>query len=221
MTALFNIQFLCYHISMIIYKATNKINGKAYIGQTRTTLSQRKREHKCHKSKKNGAFYNAIKKHGWHNFKWQIVFKAKNIDDLNCKEQIAIQEHNTLAPNGYNLTTGGGNNKVTDEVRQKLSDKAKRQFASKQARKKLSEQAKKQWADPVMRAKMRAGWDAKKDIIIKKNTGRKHTAEARKKMSLAMRGNTNGAGNKNRQFSAETKLKMSISAKKRWSKYNV
>ena len=54
----------------IIYKVTNKINGKIYIGQTIRTLKQRK---ECHigestRNRKNTVFYRAIRKHKKNNF---------------------------------------------------------------------------------------------------------------------------------------------------------
>ena len=45
---------------MIIYKITNKINGKVYIGQTVNSLQQRWREHRNARDK--NLFHNAIRK---------------------------------------------------------------------------------------------------------------------------------------------------------------
>ena len=58
----------------VIYKATNLINGKSYIGQT-NNFNRRKREHKRYglhpdknKTNKTSYFYSAIFKYGFESF---------------------------------------------------------------------------------------------------------------------------------------------------------
>lgn len=53
---------------MIIYKATNKINGKVYIGQSHKSLEERMRRHKNDSIRQDSYFYRAIRKYGWENF---------------------------------------------------------------------------------------------------------------------------------------------------------
>ena len=91
-----------------IYKITNKVNGKSYIGQTRYTIEFRWRQH-LHK-KDNTYFHNAIKKYGVDNF---IVEKLEecNIEDLNEREIYYIAKYNTFK-DGYNLTIGGDGNRT-------------------------------------------------------------------------------------------------------------
>ena len=90
---------------MIIYKYTNKINGKQYIGQTIRGFDLRHYEHiRGDKS----YFDRAINKYGIENFEWEILYVASNTEELNEKEIELIQKHNTLKPNGYNVTLGGG-----------------------------------------------------------------------------------------------------------------
>lgn len=92
----------------IIYKITNKVNGKSYIGQTRYTIEFRWRQH-IHK-KDNTYFHNAIKKYGVDNF---IVEKLEecNIEDLNEREIYYIAKYNTFK-DGYNSTIGGDGNRT-------------------------------------------------------------------------------------------------------------
>lgn len=49
---------------MLIYKATNNINGKIYIGQTTKTLEERKKYHKRDSKRIDNLFYRAIRKCG-------------------------------------------------------------------------------------------------------------------------------------------------------------
>jgi len=60
---------------MIIYKATNKINGKCYIGQTVKTLARRKCDHLCRlrKGDRDHKFYLALRKYGQENFEWETL----------------------------------------------------------------------------------------------------------------------------------------------------
>lgn len=91
----------------IIYKVTNKVNGKSYIGQTRYTLEFRWRQH-LHK-KDNVYFHNAIKKYGAENFSLEVLEEC-DVDKLNSREIFYIAKYNTFE-NGYNLTLGGDGNR--------------------------------------------------------------------------------------------------------------
>ena len=96
---------------MLIYKATNKITNKSYIGQTIKKLDQRKSEHK-HRAffeNSNTKFYNAIKKYGWYNFTWEILEESNewSKEELDEKEIYYIQLYDTIN-NGYNILIGGG-----------------------------------------------------------------------------------------------------------------
>jgi transposase-like protein len=90
----------------IIYKITNKVNGKSYIGQTRFTLEFRWRQH-LHK-KDNTYFHNAIRKYGAENFTKEILEEC-DVDKLNSREIFYIAKYNTFKE-GYNLTIGGEGN---------------------------------------------------------------------------------------------------------------
>jgi group I intron endonuclease len=92
---------------MVIYKITNKINGKIYIG----------------KSTKNDDDYmgsgisilRAIKKYGIENFYKEIIEQCHNIDDLNEKECFWIKHYKSIDRKvGYNIAEGGngGNTRI-------------------------------------------------------------------------------------------------------------
>ena len=91
----------------IIYKITNKVNGKSYIGQTRYSLEFRWRQH-IHK-KDNTYFHNAIKKYGVENFSIEILEECE-VSKLNEREIFYIAKLNTFKE-GYNLTIGGDGNR--------------------------------------------------------------------------------------------------------------
>ena len=93
---------------MIIYKLTNKINGKVYIGQTVRTLEERIKEHTSHNKT---AISKAIRKYGINNFEIEIIEKCKTVKELNSREKYWIKKYNSFSETGYNLCEGGENTK--------------------------------------------------------------------------------------------------------------
>lgn len=111
----------------IIYKVTNLINNKIYIGKTITTLDNRRKNHLyCAKSQKT-YFYNSLIKYGFNNFKWEVIFDSFYIEYLNEAEKYFISYYNSKLPNEYNMTDGGDgapygdlNPSKREDVRKKL-----------------------------------------------------------------------------------------------------
>lgn len=91
---------------MIIYKITNRVNGKVYIGQTVRTLEARWRRH-CTNTSGCTAIHEAIQKYGKENFSVEQIDVASDREELNKKEIYWIQHYDCIAPKGYNLTFGG------------------------------------------------------------------------------------------------------------------
>lgn len=115
--------------SGIIYKITNKINGKTYIGQTIDKPRVRFSRH-CTK-KTNSAIHLAILKYGKENFKFEVIYSAFTMNDLNVMEEFFIKYYRSLAPTGYNLISGGKNHRRSKEMKKRQSDKMKgRKFHS-------------------------------------------------------------------------------------------
>ena len=107
-----------------IYKFTNKINGKVYIGKT-NDVERRKIEHLSKsKTDENNHFYNAIKKYGLDNFDLETVAECEDEDLAYTMESDYIaqyQSNDKLL--GYNSTTGGeGLRGITEETRKKMSE---------------------------------------------------------------------------------------------------
>jgi len=113
----------------VVYKITNLINGKIYIGQTISDLRHRFAQHKCGSggdSKTSIRLYNAIKKYGKENFIIEALYSAFDSESLNKAEVLLIAAHNSTNPDfGYNIQTGGGNTNIgrkwSEESKRKMS----------------------------------------------------------------------------------------------------
>ena len=107
---------------MIVYKLTNSVNGKAYVGQTTRSMKERWCNHcSSSKLKHRSALKAAIDKYGKNSFSIEIIDTASSLNELNEKEIKWIKELNTISPNGYNLDGGGNNKNVHPATRKKLS----------------------------------------------------------------------------------------------------
>lgn len=107
-----------------IYCHLNKINGKRYIGQTKTSVQKRWGHNGyeyTHKSP-NSLFAKAINKYGWDNFEHQILFENLTKEEANQKEIELIAFYKSNNKNyGYNLTAGGNSNTLNDEQKEQRS----------------------------------------------------------------------------------------------------
>ena len=94
----------------LIYKVTNLINNKIYIGQT-NNFKKRKIEHeKCYK-KDDCYFHRALECYGKQNFKWEIIEKNLTKKEADEKERKYIKYFKSYYrykhSKGYNMTKGG------------------------------------------------------------------------------------------------------------------
>ena len=93
-----------------IYKITNKINNKIYVGQSIDIIERWKQHgYKAFNSNErayNSAIHLAFRKYGIENFSLEVLEECK-IDELDKKEREWIEKLNSLAPNGYNMLPGG------------------------------------------------------------------------------------------------------------------
>ncbi len=110
--------------NLLIYRITNVVNGKVYIGQTSQGLRQRQREHICrfNLGERDHKIYMAMRKYGLKNFEFEALcntFTQEFLDDL---EIYFIAKYDSFN-NGYNMTIGGDS--VSKETRKKISEAMK------------------------------------------------------------------------------------------------
>ena len=98
---------------MIVYLATNTVNGKVYVGKTVRTLSHAKARH--HQRAKfiwkygvYSRFYTALRKYGFEAFEWRVIYEGLSDSDIQAHERLFIAQFNsTDKKHGYNMTPGG------------------------------------------------------------------------------------------------------------------
>lgn len=109
-----------------IYKITNKLNGKAYVGQS-NDIERRFKEHQQKGESSRIPLDVAIQKYGKDNFTYEILEECQ-LNELNQKEKYWISTLNTIE-NGYNCSEGGdqqsvgennGRSKITEEQVKKI-----------------------------------------------------------------------------------------------------
>lgn len=157
-----------------IYKTTNLINNKIYIGQHVS-------EHFDTKYKGSGTILaKAIKKYGWNNFICEILCECSNMEELNIKEMEFIAKYDsTNLEIGYNIKYGGANSPCPESIKRKISETQKLNPNRSMLGRKHSEATKKQMSEA--------------------SKGRAKSKEACEHMSIAKMGNKNNHQcNKNR-----------------------
>jgi len=97
-----------------IYKITNKLNNKVYIGQS-VNIKQRFKDHKSKQKRNrepNSHLYNSIEKYGLENFSFEVLEECE-YTELNNRETFYINSHNSQdSSKGYNKTKGGDSHSV-------------------------------------------------------------------------------------------------------------
>lgn len=115
---------------MYIYKITNKVNGKVYIGQSIRPIEQRFQRHinDAVNNILDTHFARAIRKYGKENFYIELVETCDNQTELNLREQYWIRKYDSIN-NGYNETNAtskcGGNTYMskTESEMKEISEK--------------------------------------------------------------------------------------------------
>lgn len=208
----------------IIYKITNLINGKVYIGQTIQGFNKRykargsdiERVYKSNKRLKDANkrycrhLFNAINKYGFEAFEVIKIFDvAFSKEELDIKEKHYIKQYNSNNGNfGYNITSGGEGfmgydiwkNKTQDEIEQwKRKISISRTGNPKVCGKNNPMYGRPWWNENTPQEKI----DEWKDNIRKANSGennyfygKHHTEETKRKISEKNKEKSKGLKNK-------------------------
>lgn len=170
---------------MIIYKITNKLDEKVYIGQTVQTMESRLKAH--YKNPKNTYIKNALLKYGLDNFEIEQIDSAISMDELNNKEEFWIAFYDACnRDKGYNRTHGGKNARRSEQTRKQMSESRKgkkvdREVVERQRQKligvKHSPERKANISKSLMGKKRGPMPDEVKEKIRLAHTGKKRTPE--------------------------------------------
>lgn len=188
-----------------IYKITNLLNGKIYIGS--------------HKTKEVNDQYmgsgkylrRSIEKNGIENFKKEILFVFDNPDEMYAKEAELVNEDFLANENTYNLKVGGfgGWDYLNDKT------KFNNPTHSKEHAKRMSDAGREKYIEVMEKLRADSVWVTKfskicqeaqllrysKDNPVYGFLGKKHTTEA--KLKISQKNKINQKGEKNSQYGKE------------------
>ena len=163
----------------VIYKVTNKINNKVYIGQTVRSFDRRKTEHLRQAKNKHRScayFHSALLKYGFDSFVWEVIFESDCQVELDSKEIEFISYYNSYGDGGYNLCLGGSNNN---------GYKRSEQTVEKMRNFKHSEKTKEEARQRMLGTKVK---EETKEKLRQINLGKKHSEKTKEKMSISNKG---------------------------------
>ena len=102
-----------------IYKITNKINNRFYIGKTIGTIEKRWQEHlyDMEHNRDNSILHNAMRKYGVDNFSIEVIESNIPEQQLDSKEKEYIEHLKSHKKYGnYNITDGGNGGVVSSKI---------------------------------------------------------------------------------------------------------
>lgn len=198
---------------MVIYKTTNLINGKFYIGQD---------------TNNNPRYFGsgvkiklAIKKYGKENFTKEILQYCYNQEELNEREKYWIKQTNAIEI-GYNLAEGGfGCSNMSDEIKKKISNAKKgvKLNISEETREKKRNYLRNRIVSDETRQKLREANIGKtlsaehKEKLRQAHLGTKLTDEHKRKIGLKSKGRIMSESAKTKMSKAHTGKKLSAKTK--------
>lgn len=119
---------------MNIYKITNIVNNKIYIGQTVQKNPKMRWYDHCARTR-NGQInhlYNSMRLYGIDKFVWEVIDSADSIEELNLKEQLWLEEYKKTAE-VYNIREAGGNKLHNTNSIEKMRESQRRAHARRRA----------------------------------------------------------------------------------------
>lgn len=134
-----------------IYKITNKINNKSYIGQS-TCIERRFAQHKSPYEQQRFSekpLYKAIHKYGINNFTFEVLEEC-SVEELDIREKFYIKYYKTLChEHGYNVCSGGENNEGENHPRHKLTEQDIIDIRTRYANKERCKEVEKLYSDRI------------------------------------------------------------------------
>ena len=171
-----------------IYKITNNVNNKCYIGLPTKSSEQRFNQHiqRALHNETDFKFPRAIHKYGKGAFTVETLCTTTTHQNAIELERFYIKHFNSFK-SGYNATTGGDGSdgySVSDETKAKISESLKGHETLPETRKKISEAQKGEksvhYGKPML--------PQTKEALRKANTGRKWTDKSKAKASASRKG---------------------------------
>lgn len=109
-------------MSFFIYKITNLLNNKLYIGQTNNFQARWKQYTSFYlNNKPKQLIIQAMIKYGIIHFKYELIEVCISREKANEREIFYISQYNSLSPNGYNIENGGKFAPLSQESLNKIS----------------------------------------------------------------------------------------------------
>lgn len=135
-----------------VYKITNKVTGKIYVGITNQGSGARYRHHWYEaRIGESAPIHKSMAKYGEENFTLEIIDFADTYEELKEKEKFWIKELNSMDRKiGYNLTEGGDGTfgrMHSEETKEKIRQKAIGRKISEETKKRMSEARKGRCSD--------------------------------------------------------------------------
>lgn len=195
-----------------LYKITNQLNEKVYIGQT---IDDKNRWH-AHKSFAKQALpvqyiHRAMAKYSSENFEFEVIATCRTQEDADETEKMLIIQYDSQnKESGYNISHGGDQvwNRGLPREQQPMYGK----HHSEESRKKISAsnmgkdmphktEEQKKYMSNIMKGRILT--DEWKNKIGQARKGIKHSEESRKKMSVSQKGNQAGEKHPGAKLTAE------------------
>ena len=188
-----------------IYLIVNKVNGKTYVGQRKSS----KEYYKDNYMGSGKLLIKAKKKYGIENFEKFLIQYCYSKEETDKAERFWINEYRSRGKAEYNIADGGQGGGFkgrhhSEESKIKTSESCKEVFKSEVVKQKLSKAHEgNRFSDEHKRNLS--------ESLKGKNKGKHHSEETKRKISDSMKGDKNPFYGK--QHSDETKLKISESKK--------
>lgn len=166
----------------IIYRITNLVSGKCYIGQTTQDGWKRWYAHRyeARKAKPRWPIHKAIAKHGSDSFIFEIVDRCSDRRTLDGRECFWIAREGSLSPRGYNATAGGkgiSGFKMPEDACRRLGDRMRGRVVSKETGQRIS---------ASKRGKRMS--DETRQRMARSRLGKRHAPEVCEKIGASHRG---------------------------------